>query len=614
MGWKRWIGTTANGRLKQAWNQGDHLSKWDWVLFGVLACFCYISFAQEDLYLTGNRSWMLYQSSFFDYYDVLHEWTGDYGANYMPSTFLLYAIWILPLKLLGFAPPPVVTQDRLIFTMWYKLLPVLFYIVSAYLIYRIAQELGLNTRRAKVCMFAFLTMPVALFSQFIFSQYDIFAVFFTLLGLYFYYRGQSSKDKWLFCLFFGIAVTFKYFALLIFFVLLLLDEKRVRMIIARSACMAMPFVLELLPFIHSHSFVKGVFGFNALSYANQADLITPQGSISFFQVACCFFVLWAYFVHPKDRDDQIRWSLYLSCGICFALFGLAAWHPQWLIFAAPFWVLSAFINRHLEKFLWIDFAFAVVFYPFVVSYWSGSVDQTLLRHGIWKYLLVERTDYLSMADLLSVIDANVLYAMLTVLILVLFVFKHPKQTLETLSDDNGRDHMWLIRLRLVTAVLLFAIPAFLCMFNTVTHTYASPSGTTPAEWVSVCEDKTYEQHLSGLEGRLEYIDLQLSTGGRENTCDLTMTVTDVTDGQVLAVVSADPERIQDGEAYRFRFSQVHWTESHEYCVSLTSDGTKENYFSVGIAPDPDSTDGNYASLYRIWDDVNICMTVCLNER
>ena len=84
MGWKRWIGTTANGRLKQAWNQGDHLSKWDWVLFGVLACFCYISFAQEDLYLTGNRSWMLYQSSFFDYYDVLHEWTGDYGANYMP--------------------------------------------------------------------------------------------------------------------------------------------------------------------------------------------------------------------------------------------------------------------------------------------------------------------------------------------------------------------------------------------------------------------------------------------------------------------------------------------------------------------------------------------------
>lgn len=221
MGWKRWIGTTANGRLKQAWNQGDHLSKWDWVLFGVLACFCYFSFVQEDLYLTGNRSWMLYQSSFFDYYDVLHEWTGDYGANYMPSTFLLYAIWILPLKLLGFAPPPVVTQDRLIFTMWYKLLPVLFYIASAYLIYRIAQKMGLNTRRAKVCMFAFLTMPVALFSQFIFSQYDIFAVFFTLLGLYFYYRGQSSKDKWLFCLFFGIAVTFKYFALLIFFVLLM---------------------------------------------------------------------------------------------------------------------------------------------------------------------------------------------------------------------------------------------------------------------------------------------------------------------------------------------------------------------------------------------------------
>ena len=613
MGNRAWWKITDRDSLRQAWTRGDHFSKWDWVLFGVLALFCYVSFAHEDLFLTGNRSWMLYESSFFDFYDVLHEWTGDYGANYMFSTFLLYAIWILPLKLLGFQPPPTVTQDRLIYVMWYKLLPVLFYLASAYLIYRIALELGLNGRRAKVCMFSFLTMPVALFSQFIFSQYDVFAVFFVLLGMYFYYRGQA-KDKWLFCLFFGIAVTFKYFALLIFFVLLLLEEKRVRMVLARSACMAVPFVLEALPFLHSHSFVKGIFGFNALAYAQQADFSTARGSVSFFQAACCFFVFWAYFIHPKDREDRIRWGLYLSCGTCFGLFGLAAWHPQWLIFAAPFWVLGAFINRHLEKFLWIDFGFVLVFYPFVVTHWQGTVDEAMLRHGIWKYLLLDRTEYHSMADLISKINPNILYTVLIVLMLVLFLFKHPKYALEHLSDDDGRDYMWLIRLRLVSAVLLFAVPAFICLYDTVAHTYVIPSSTIPTEWVAVCDGHTYKQHLSGAGGNLKYIDLQLATYERDNTCDFTMTLTDETTDQVLAAVSAAPSQIQNCAMHRFRFSNVELSQGHDYCISLSSaGGSEDNCFAVGIAPDPDPTDGNYATVYKHWDDINLCLSICLAD-
>lgn len=318
---------TGGGRLDRVWRQGDRFSKWDWVLFGVLALFCYFSFAHRDLVVTGNRGWMLYQSSLFDYYDVLHSWTGDYGANYMPSTFLLYAVWVLPLKLLGFQPPDTVGQERLLYVMWYKLLPVLFYIASAYLIYRVAKEFGLNGRRAKVCMFAFLTLPVALFSQFIFSQYDIFTVFFVLLGMYFHYRGNRG-DRWLFCLFFGIAVTFKYFALLIFFVLLLLDEKRVRWILAQSLCMALPFALEFLPFCHSEHFMQSVFGFSALQYAKQGDFSTLLGSVSFFQAACCFFVLWAYFIHPRDRDDSVRWVCISAVGSALACSGLPPGTPS----------------------------------------------------------------------------------------------------------------------------------------------------------------------------------------------------------------------------------------------------------------------------------------------
>ena len=182
----------------------------------VLICFLFAG----DIRLTGNRSFLMYEH-FTDFYQASYEQSGGYWANYLPSTFIAYAVWNLPLYLSGHLPEAILTNS-FINNMWYKLLPVLLYFATGHLIYKIGLEAGFGEKKSRLCKFAFLVFPVGVFSQFIFSQYDIFTVFFMILGLYFLVKGRM----WQFALMFGIATTFKYQAVLYFLVFLLLKEKK----------------------------------------------------------------------------------------------------------------------------------------------------------------------------------------------------------------------------------------------------------------------------------------------------------------------------------------------------------------------------------------------------
>lgn len=124
---------------------------------------------------------------------------------------------------------------------------------------------GFGEKKAKLCKFAFLVFPIGVFSQFIFSQYDIFTVFFMVLGLYFYVRG----GLWKFALSFGVAATFKYHALLFFLILLVLREKKIRNLIKYAVVMAVPLMIEVLPNIGNIYFKRNVLGFGVLKFVQK---------------------------------------------------------------------------------------------------------------------------------------------------------------------------------------------------------------------------------------------------------------------------------------------------------------------------------------------------------
>lgn len=447
------------GRLSEFQNQFGELCWLDWLLFAILGIFCYFSFVHSDVMTTGNRSWLFYQSGIFDFYEASHEWTGNYSANYMPSTFWMFGLWLLPLKLFGVSMPTAINEHHMIFVMWYKLLPTLFYLASGYLIYLLALRMRMGSKKAKLCMYAYLTCPVAFFSQFIFSQYDVFTVFFMLWGML-YYFDEQEKSLWKFSLLFGIATTFKYFALLIFLVLLVLREKRVGRMILNGVIMAVPFTIELLMYAGSDSFFQGVMGFNALGFVSHNDFETTMGAANFSKVLCVVLLFWSYFTEPEDWEQLINWALYLCCGMCFVLFGLIAWHPQWLMFAAPFWVLSMYTSKYTEKFLWLDLAFIPVFYSFVMKYWVGGVDDALLYCGIWRPLLLGRETVGGASEYMLPVDLNTLYSIMLAIFLVLFVFKHPKYAIKHDNIAQEKDHIGLLRSRFVLTVLVYAVPVY----------------------------------------------------------------------------------------------------------------------------------------------------------
>lgn len=454
-------------KLSDWFERADNLSKWDYLLFGVLAVFCFVSFAQSDLMITGNRSWLFYESGIRGFYGASYQWAGDLGANYMPTTFWLFGIWNYPLKLLGFEMPSHIEVSNFSYVMWYKLLPVLLYIVSAYLIFRVAQQIGMNVKKAKVCMFSFFSMPLAFFSQFIFSQYDVFTVFFMLIGMYCYFRDENGKrsriDHLIFCLSFGLAITCKYYAVLIFAVFLLLEQKNIGRMLVSVGLALLPFAIEYLLYCGHSAFHENVFGFDALDYASLSNFSTYIGTASFAKVLCVFLAIWAYFQHPKDREDKIRWIVFLSCGMCFCLFGLMTFHPQWLIFAVPFWVLSAMLSEHTEKYYWGNMVLIAVFYLFVFQVWYGNVDDVILNHGIWKYMIADRSMSIHVADILPKIDINTLYSVIIAILLAFFVFSHPRYTSREFTD--GKEYAWLIRAQLIVTIGLWVVPCMLAIIK-----------------------------------------------------------------------------------------------------------------------------------------------------
>jgi len=334
-------------------------------------------------------------------------------------------------------------------------------LASGFLIYKIGISTGMGNQKAKLCGYAFLTMPIGFFSQFIFGQYDSFTVFFMLLGIMFYY-----KKNWLqFTLFFGISMTFKYFPLLIFIPLLLLVEKRILYIAKYAVLFIIPLALEIVLFLPSAAFRAGVFGFPASGYLFQMTLNTKYVSVELVVVLWILVSALAFFKDIKEQDDIVKWSLYYANIITFLIFGLSMWNPQWLLFAVPFWTLGAFIQKRFDIFMMVELLMMLFFTIFVVNFYADFIDQDLFSLGIFKHIIGERiNNYLTMRDIYKIGDNNLVFSCFSGLLLVNTLFKHPSLCAEKISKPVDKDWPW-VRVRFLLGVSIFLVPAFICFFS-----------------------------------------------------------------------------------------------------------------------------------------------------
>lgn len=557
--------------LKNDWKgmklwQGNELCRLDWIISSIVLLILFLTCMQGDMRLTGNRSFLMYEH-FTDFYKASYEQSGGYYANYLPSTFIAYAIWNLPLYLAGHIPEAILTNS-FINNMWYKLLPVILYYVTAHFMYKIGMEAGFGEKKSRLCKFAFLVFPIGVFSQFIFSQYDIFTVFFMVLGLYYFLKGKM----WRFALLFGVATTFKYHAVLYFLVLLVLKEKKIRDILKYTLVMFLPVLVEVLPNINSIHFQRHVMGFGALKFVQKQFSFGFFNGFNLVAVAAAFVLVWAYQRKTRDEEDLFSWASFLTTAMSFAIFGFASWNPQWLLLLVPFLLLNIFINENGNMLVMITNIFMLALYIFSSQ---SMVGENVLNCGILKYILPSSEFAVRMWDVYKFHDEELLCSAMWVVLLVYVIFGQPKYH-NRKGNTISTGLIWQIRSAFSFGVLAYVLPMMICvaaMFQGwMVFQDNSQWNLEPENTVTVENDDFIEQDIVADGSVLKDIRVRIYTGEQSITSLLRVELAEKETGEVVYSEKKYTDKFTKNSAiYSILDKEVSVEPGKTYTLKLSSE-------------------------------------------
>jgi len=584
------------------------LTYFDWIIFWVLGIICFLCFQQGDILHTGGSSFAYLNGHILDFYEYNKTFPSIGGNAYLPSTYILFAIWNIPIRLLGLVREPSANVSYFVL-MWYKLLPTMIYMISGYLITQICSYVGMGTVKSKLCGFAFLTAPIGFFSQFIFGQYDIFTVFFILLGIYFYYKDEHIK----FILFFGIAITFKYFALLLFIPLLLLREKRIWNLIVKCAFVIIPFLIEVLIYFPSQAFKDGVFGFAATNYIFQASIKLASSEVSLVVVVWILICVWAYFKDLDNSVDLFKWSLYFICIIMFLLFGLSMWHPQWLLLGVPFWVMSTFINKRFEAFIYLDIIMMLLFVMFTINYWPDYLDQNLFNLGLLQEMVAGKFGIgIQMNQIFLMKNLDLIFSFFSAIVLVNAVFKHPSFCVADISESISK-HWNAVRLRFIIGVLIFVIPAFICFMSSVNTKvpYINTLGQEVANIGPITEERQIAQVFTAEENTVSEITVKFGTYGRESQSEMEIILADNETEEILFEQGIQGTSLVDNKFKKIDLPDVPVEIGRTYKIELiTTKSIDDSEITIYRTSDFDETNPkNYAIVDEKKETYNLSINV-----
>ncbi len=529
---------------------------WDYLIFLAIALFCFFVFQHTDLRHTTGCSYGYLDGHILDFYDYCAEF--DIHPSYLPSTYILFAIWNIPMKLFGIIDGPDLNFSYGAL-MWSKVLPCLFYLASGFLVYRISMQIGMGAKKSKICAYAFLTMPIGVFIQFMFGQYDTFMVFCILLGVYYFLK---NKLFW-FVFWFGWAITFKYTALVFFVPLLLLRWKDIWKIIAGGIGSLIPTALEMLLYSGSPTFRDYAFGigskgdsptnyiFNAGIYTG-FDTSIEEYSISLVILAFAVICGLAYFTRLRDERETVKWTFYLEGLAVFCIFGLSKWHPQWLLVAVPFWVIGAFMNKNTKIHMIGDIVLMAMYVIFVVQVFPNNVDQDLLNQGIFGSSFTYHTvgNEQTMANTIGILPPQICLSLISAIMLIYGLFKHPKYCLENFSDSTERCMGW-IRTRLILGTAIFVAPALVSLwayFNPPYATYNTMEPVHAMEGVNLSADQPEVSQIIRSEGtQINKIQFKPAVYAESCQADLTISIVKEGTGQILYQETLDASQWADWE-------------------------------------------------------------------
>lgn len=439
---------------------------WDWIILALLAGFCFFTMEQGDIIHTGTCSFTLLKGHILDFYEYNSIYLG--GNNYMVSTYLLFALWNIPLAIMGLATQPT-TNLTYGMLMWFKAFPTTMFVLSAILFYRICKKYeGKTGIKAKWATFLFLLTPTAFYSQFIFGQYDVLTTFFMVLGLKMLLDEKKHNMMW-FSLLFGFATTFKYHALLFFVPILLYREKRLSALIKNAIFYFVPIILVNLPYLHSSAFSYGVQGFGAVNYFFAAGVDYYVGTIWRIYLVPMLWIAVCVYAYTKktskDPMEALEEIAYLTGLVVWLAFGVVFWHPQWLMIATPYLVLGLMVSKRRSIICLMDTALSVAYISFIESIWRGMTE-TFFGLGCFGSQVAFRQPLspfkLEMFCLLK--DSNIAFTVISGLLFARALLLRPKWKTGNRLCSHELDMVWF-RFRSYVGVCIIVVPLALCLVS-----------------------------------------------------------------------------------------------------------------------------------------------------
>ncbi len=308
------------------------ISLWDYVFSGQIRAFY------------GGR-WIMNPTAY----------TKEVQAVYDFPIYIIFAIWNFPLWLLEhFAKVDIFTSFWCL--AWGKTLLLVSVILVNKALYRLCRTLDMTKDRAELVCLLFLTSNFFISSVVVMCAYDIIALFFAIVGLDYYFKGDMKK----FVMCFMCSIPLKFFSLLIYLPLILLKEKRVLKIVEYMFLSILPILVFrfLIPCAVeagisnnvSWSIVNSIKSTNlsnlAWIYVFSYETGMALGRVALPIVGWMILYLGCYIVHIEDEGKCKQWGIYI-CFITYAILFVCCFsHPYWILVMMPFIVII--IGQNIE--------------------------------------------------------------------------------------------------------------------------------------------------------------------------------------------------------------------------------------------------------------------------
>lgn len=376
--------------------------------------------------------------------------------------YITVGIWELPLAVIE-TITQIAAKPNTIGMIYSKSLLLLFVFLCSEMIKRIAMELGISERNAKWAKYMFLTSGFLYAYTCIAGQYDIMGIFFSLMGVYFYIKGDMKK----FGLMFIVAVQYKFFPVFIFLPLLLLKEKEIKKIVLYLVGPIASILLFRIPFMDDGFAIMEKNAINAdmvnRIFGNRIAILETEIPLSFLFVgAVC---IWCYLkeISEEQKKYYAIWVPFLSLGLLFMSF---PFFPYWIVYLTPWLPLLYYMRKDMtEKFFWLEtgMTVSIMLAQFSHFYWVFELSNTknMLLDRIYRFEQIANP--FMVADIMC--DLNIddyeflFYGLFMLCLAFLIIVLRPVAEVEYKSDDFSSKKVLYIRFAI--QFIVGALPVFL---------------------------------------------------------------------------------------------------------------------------------------------------------